>query len=81
MRRKEDAVTMPDTMPEQARIRLTFDVPDRVRRALNIAASERNETVGEVIESLTEELLSEQLSRADEVIAKAAKASRKKSAD
>jgi len=54
----------------QERIRITFDVPDRVRRALNIAAAETNETVGEIIERMTGELLQEQLSRADEIIAK-----------
>lgn len=51
------------------RIRLTFDIPDRVRRALNIEASKLNLTVGEVIERLVEENLSENLAIADKAIA------------
>ena len=37
------------------RIRLTFDVPDRVRRALNIVAARRVCSVGDIIAELTEE--------------------------
>lgn len=51
------------------RIRLTFDVPERVRRALNIYASRKGITVGEAIEQLSEELLAEDLALADRSIA------------
>lgn len=59
---------MPTMAPD--RIRLTFDVSDRVRRALNARASLENVTVGEVIEALAEAGLPQELSMADIKIAK-----------
>jgi plasmid stability protein len=51
------------------RIRLTFDVPDRVRRALGIRAARKNASVGQIIESMAEQLLQKELADADEEIA------------
>jgi hypothetical protein len=64
----------------EPRIRLTFDVPDRVRRALNIAASRTACTVGQVIQQLVEDALGEDLDIAGHAIAKGFKhVSRRKS--
>ena len=60
------------------RIRLTFDVPDRVRRALNIAAARRGVPVGEIIEEMTEECLPDDLSLADRTIAQGAEPPKQK---
>jgi hypothetical protein len=56
------------------RIRLTYDVPERTKRAIGIAAARTGRTVGEVIEWLAEELLPEDLQLADRSIAAGAKA-------
>lgn len=57
-------------MPTMAdRIRITFDVPDRIRRALNIEASRKGLSVGEVIESLVTEHCKISLKVADDSIA------------
>lgn len=57
-------------MPAVAdRIRLTFDVPERVRRALNVAAARKGDSVGDVIEWLAEQLLAQDLEIADRAIA------------
>ena len=57
-------------MPLMAeRIRLTFDVPEEVRRALNIAAARQGKSVGEVIEQLAEEALPEDMEIARRAIA------------
>jgi hypothetical protein len=58
---------MPVMAPE--RIRLNFDVTDRVRRALNARASFLNLSLGEVIEQLAEACLQEELAIADRKIA------------
>ena len=50
------------------RIRITFDVPERVRRALNIRASRINKSVGHVIEWMTGQLLADDLALADKTI-------------
>jgi len=53
------------------RIRLTFDLTDRTRRALNIAAGRFNCSVGEVVEGLCEgtiDDLREDLAVADRTI-------------
>lgn len=52
-----------------ARTRLTFDVSDRVRRALNIAASRKAKTLGQVLEWMMTELLADDLASADRSIA------------
>jgi hypothetical protein len=51
------------------RIRITFDVPDRVRRALNICAARRDLSVGGVIQELVELVLTDDLATADKTIA------------
>ena len=62
-------------MPTMAeRIRITFDVPDRIRRALNIEASRRGVTVSQVIEGLIEEHCEASLSMADQSIAEGSSA-------
>ena len=79
MQRKDTGDTM-QLMAE--RIRLTFDVPDRVRRALNLAASGQSITVGEVIEQLVVQGLPDELKLADEFIARGEKPKpRRKSTD
>jgi hypothetical protein len=60
------AITMP-LMAE--RIRLTFDVSERVRRALNIYAARMGIPVGEVIEGLVVEHLPEDVAFAERSIA------------
>lgn len=47
---------MSATMADQneARVRTTFDVPDRIRRALNASAARRGVSVGQVITELVE---------------------------
>lgn len=51
------------------RIRLTFDVADRVRRALNIVAARKACTVGDVIAEMTEDKYPDALEDADKAIA------------
>ena len=53
-----------------ARTRLTFDVSERVRRALNIAAAEQALTLGQILERLAEAGIPEALASADRAIAK-----------
>lgn len=63
------------------RIRLTFDLPERVRRALNVLAARKGLTVGEAIEQLVEEHCPEDLAIADRAIEEGAagpKAKRRK---
>lgn len=56
-------------MPIMAeRPRITFEVSDRCRRALNIRASRLNTTVGQVIEWMAEQLMQRDLEIADESI-------------
>lgn len=50
------------------RIRVSFDVPDRVRRALNIAAARLNLSAGEVVEFLFERYMQDDLTIADKAI-------------
>lgn len=57
-------LTMTDKRPK-----VTFDVPERVRRALAIFAAERNCTIGEAIEGLVTEHLPDHLSQADRAMA------------
>ena len=52
----------------EERIRITFDVTDRVRRALNICAARRDIAVGRVIEELVEQGLPDDIHLADEAI-------------
>lgn len=51
------------------RIRLTFDVPDPVRRALNIIAARRASTVGEVIAELVQDNYPDAVAEANKAIA------------
>ena len=63
------------------RIRLTFDVPDRVRRAINICASRLTISVGEVLEGLVDGTippLREELAFADRAIEEGRPASKSK---
>lgn len=60
-----------DTTASMARTRLTFDVSERVRRALNIAAARQAKTLGEVLEELAEAVIPEDLASADRSIADA----------
>ena len=56
-------------MPVMAeRIRITFDAPERVRRALNIRAARTGISVGQIVEQLVEELMAEDLALADEAL-------------
>lgn len=48
----------------EERIRITFDVPDDVRRALNIYAARKNLSVGEVIEAMSRKYLPDDLALA-----------------
>jgi hypothetical protein len=52
------------------RIKITFDVPDKVRRALAIAAGSRDKTVGQVIEWMAEQLLTEEMEFAARAISR-----------
>lgn len=56
------------TIERMARTRLTFDVSERVRRALNIAASRKAKTLGWVLEWMMEQTLKEDLESADRSI-------------
>ncbi len=62
----------PDTLRGMAKIptrpRMIFDCSERLRRALNINAARTNRTVGEVIESIAEQFLEEDLAIADRSI-------------
>lgn len=51
------------------RTRKTFDVPERVRRALGIEAAKKGISVGELIEILAERNLQKALQDADEELA------------
>lgn len=51
------------------RIRVTFDIPEPVRRAIAIYAAETNQSVGQVIEQFAGELIPDHISRAEEAIA------------
>lgn len=51
------------------RLRLTADVPDRIRRALNIRAARLGISVGEVVTGLVEDGMADDLSIADRSIA------------
>jgi len=57
-------------MPTMAeRTRITFDVSERVRRALNIAAARKGMSVGDIIEEMAERQLHDDLAIADRAIA------------
>lgn len=51
------------------RIRLTFDVPDPIRRALNIVAARKASTVGEIIAELVQEAYPDAIADANKAIA------------
>ncbi len=57
-------LTMSDKRPK-----VTFDVAERYRRALAIAAAERNCTVGDIISDFIDMHMGEYLERADKAIA------------
>ena len=60
------------------RSRVTFDLPEPVRRALLIYAAEQNLTVGEVIEQMAAELIPSHVAQAERAVAAGeAKLSRK----
>lgn len=50
------------------RIRVTFDIPDSVRRALLIYAAEHDTTVGAVIAEMTRDYLPEHVKQAEHAI-------------
>ena len=57
-------------MPLMAdRTRITFDVSDRLHRALNIYASRKKLSVGQVMEWMAEQLIPADLALADQSIA------------
>jgi hypothetical protein len=53
------------TIDRMARIRLAFDVSDRVRRAMNAAAGQRDLSLGQLLEEMVEKYLPEALAFAD----------------
>ncbi len=57
------------TLDPMARTRLTFDVSERVRRALNIAASRKAKNLGTVLEWMCEAMIPDDLASADRSIA------------
>jgi hypothetical protein len=57
------------TMILMDRIRLTFDISDRARRALGIVAARTTTTVGQVIENMLESMYPEDVALADRSIA------------
>lgn len=58
---------MPATMAQRSRV--TFDVPERVRRALNIVSARKGRSIGEILEEVAEQLFPEDLELADKAIA------------
>lgn len=66
-------------MPLMAeRIRITFDVSERVRRALNIHAARMGCTVGEIIETLVSTYLTADINLADQAISSGENTGKKK---
>ncbi|MDE2102274.1 MAG: hypothetical protein KGL39_33825 [Patescibacteria group bacterium] len=55
-------------MTTERRPKATFDVPERIRRALAIFAAEQGSTIGEAITFLVERQLKDQLERADQAM-------------
>jgi len=53
----------------ERRARMTYDVPERVKRALNIRASRRDRSVGDLITEWVESTFTTELALADESIA------------
>lgn len=51
------------------RTRVTFDIPEPIRRAIAIYAAERNYSVGQVIEEMARECIPAHITRAEEAIA------------
>jgi hypothetical protein len=52
------------------RPRITYDVPEEIRRALLIYAAEMDHTVGEVIEQMTRKFIPDHVDRAKQLTAK-----------
>lgn len=65
------------TMTEKL-TKVTFYVPERIRRALAIVSAERNAPVGELITAIVEEQFPDQLSQADRAIAEGTDAGKSK---
>jgi hypothetical protein len=53
-----------------ARPRITYDVPEEIRRALLVYAAETDQTVGAVIEQMTRQFIPEHVERAKKLTAK-----------
>ena len=61
-------LAMSETKKDE-RTRLNFDVPDRVRRAVNIVAAAEGVSIGMLIERIWEAHFPESLAQADKAIA------------